>query len=124
MALLMLRNTKQYRFFEYTDTCARTKTVRIRFVWTRKFLYPQKIFTDKKNSRIRVDMASVRYHIHHAYNLTCFRITHACMTVLYVKQQQQQQTNKHNNHKKEISISIVPCHSIHNISLRALFISV
>ena len=40
------------------DTCERSYTIRIRYVWTQIFLYPHKKICGYKNLRIRVDGAS------------------------------------------------------------------
>ena len=42
-----------------SDTCGRSYTIRIRYVWTQIFLYPHKKICGYKNLRIRVDGASV-----------------------------------------------------------------
>ena len=40
-----------------SDTCGRSYTIRIRYVWTQIFLYPHKKISEYKNLRIRVDGA-------------------------------------------------------------------
>ena len=40
-----------------SDTCGRSYTIRIRYVWTQIFLYPHKKICGYKNLRIRVDGA-------------------------------------------------------------------
>ena len=40
-----------------SDTCGRSYTIRIRYVWTQIFLYPHKNICGYKNLRIRVDGA-------------------------------------------------------------------
>ena len=42
-----------------SDTCGRSYTIRIRYVWTQIFLYPHKKICGYKNLRIRVDGALV-----------------------------------------------------------------
>ena len=42
-----------------SDTCGRSYTIRIRYVWTQIFLYPHKKILGYKNLRIRVDGALV-----------------------------------------------------------------
>ena len=54
-----------------SDTCGRSYTFRIRYVWTQIFLYPHKEICGYKNLRIRVDGALVgkttTLHVHHAF---------------------------------------------------------
>ena len=44
-----------------SDTCGRSYTIRIRYVWTQIFLYPHKKICGYKNLRIRVDGALVTF---------------------------------------------------------------
>ena len=44
-----------------SDSCGRSYTIRIRYVWTQIFLYPHKKICGYKNLRISVDGASI-YH--------------------------------------------------------------
>ena len=46
-----------------SDTCGRSYTIRIRYVWTQIFLYPHKKNLRIQNLRIRVDGASIRQAI-------------------------------------------------------------
>ena len=52
-----------------SDTCGRSYTIRIRYVWTQIFLYPHKKVCGYKNLRIRMDGASVVKWRHHANRL-------------------------------------------------------
>ena len=43
-----------------SDTCGRSYTIRIRYVWTQIFLYPHKKICGYKNLRIRADGALMK----------------------------------------------------------------
>ena len=60
-----------------SDTCGRSYTIRIRYVWTQIFLYPHKKICGYKNLRIRVDgaeLAKVTLHVQHTFLYIFFAV--------------------------------------------------